>query len=162
MGDARRNRHPRPPARRGRKRGTCTQGLGRSRGGFSTKIHLIADAHGNPVDFVLSPGQMHESRHAVGLLVGVEAKCVLGDRAYDGAPIRDAIAEMGAEAVIPPHPCRKAPAAYDAHLYRARHAIENLFAKLKQYRSLATRYDKTMRNYSAMVAIACMLTWLRI
>lgn len=162
MGDARRDRDPRPPARRWRKRGTRTQGLGRSRGGFSTKIHLIADAHGNPVDFVLSPGQTHESRHAVGLLVGVEAGCVLGDRAYDGTPIRDAIAEMGAEAVIPPHPCRKAPAAYDAHLYRARHAIENLFAKLKQYRSLATRYDKTMRNYSAMVAIACMLTWLRI
>jgi transposase len=138
------------------------QGLGRSRGGFSTKIHLIADAHGNPVDFVLSPGQMHESRHAISLLVGVEAECVLGDRAYDGSPIREAIAAMGADAVIPPHPRRKEPASYDRYLYRARHAIENLFAKLKQYRSLATRYDKTMRNYSAMVAIACLLTWLRI
>ena len=103
------------------------------------------------MDFVLSPGQTHESRHAVGLLAGVQAGCVLGDRAYDGAPIRNAIAEMGAEAVIPPHPCRKAPATDDTHPYRARHAIENLFAKLKQYRSLATRYDKTMRNYSAMV-----------
>lgn len=77
-------------------------------------------------------------------------------------PIREAIAAMGAEAVIPPHPCRKEPATYDRYLYRARHAIENLFAKLKQYRSLATRYDKTMCNYSAMVAIAYVLTWLRI
>jgi len=138
------------------------QGIGRSRGGLSTKIHLIGDAHGNPVDFVLTPGQMHESRHAISLLVGVDAEYVFGDRAYDGSPIREAIADMGAEAVIPPHPCRKAPAAYDRHLYRARHAIENLFAKLKQYRSLATRYDKTMRNYSAMVAIACVPAWLRI
>jgi len=110
---------------------------------------------------VLSPGQAHESRHAVSLLAGVKADCVLGDRAYDGSTIRDHIAGMGAQAVIPPHPCRKTPATYDTHLYKARHAIENLFAKLKQYRSLATRYDKTMRNYSAMVAIACMLTWLR-
>lgn len=162
MGDARWNRHSRPPARRGCKRGTCTQALGRSRGGFSTKIHLIADAHGNPVDFLVSPGQTHESRYAIGLLMGVDAGYVLGDRAYDGSPIRDAIAAMGADAVIPPHPRRKAPASYDRHLYKARHAIENLFAKLKQYRSLATRYDKTMRNYSAMVAIACLLTWLRI
>ncbi len=60
------------------------------------------------------------------------------------------------------HPCRKDPAAFDVHLYKARHAIENLFAKVKQYRSLATRYDKTMRSYSAMVAIACVLTWLRL
>lgn len=123
---------------------------------------MIADAHGNPVNFVLSPGQMHDSRHAITLLVGVEAEYVFGDRAYDGSPIREAIATMGAQAVIPPHPSRKKPATYDRYLYKARHAIENLFAKLKQYRSLATRYDKTMRNYSAMVAIACMLTWLRI
>jgi transposase len=114
------------------------------------------------VDFLVSPGQTHESRYAIGLLMGVEAGFVLGDRAYDGSPIREAIAEMGAEAVIPPHPRRTNPASYDRHLYKARHAIENLFAKLKQYRSLATRYDKTMRNYSAMVAIACLLTWLRI
>ena len=108
------------------------QGIGRSRGGLSTKIHLIGDAHGNPVDFVLTQGQMHESRHAISLLVGVDAEYVFGDRAYDGSSIREAIADMGAEAVIPPHPCRKSPAAYDRYLYRARHAIENLFAKLKQ------------------------------
>jgi transposase len=54
------------------------------------------------------------------------------------------------------------PATFDRHLYKVRHAIENLVAKLKQYRSLATRFDKTMRSYSAMVAIACVLTWLRL
>jgi len=161
MGDVGWDRDSSPSARRRRKRGTFTQALGRSRGGFSTKIHLIADAHGNPVDFPISPGQTHESRHAIGLLMGVETGWVLGDRAYDGTPIREAVAEMEAQAVIPPHPRCNTPATYGRHLYKARHAIENLFAKLKQYRSLATRYDKTMRNSSPMVAIACLLTWLR-
>jgi transposase len=114
------------------------------------------------VDFVLTPGQSHESKQLGSLLMGRETGTVLGDRAYDGKPCRDQIAAIGAVAVVPPHPCRKAPVAFDRHLYKARHAIENLFAKLKQYRSLATRYDKTMRNYSAMVAIACVLTWLRL
>ena len=63
--------------------------------------------------------------------MGREAGSVLGDRAYDGKPCRDQIAAIGAEAVVPPHPCRKDPAAFDRHLYKARHAIENLFAKLK-------------------------------
>jgi transposase len=94
--------------------------------------------------------------------MGRDAKAVLGDRAYDGKSCWEQIAAIGAEAVVPPHPCRKDPATFDRHLYKARQTIENLFAKLKQYRSLATRYDKTMRIYSAMVAIACVLTWLRL
>jgi transposase len=96
------------------------------------------------------------------LLMGREAGAVLVDRAYHGKSCRDQIAAIGAEAVVPPHPCRKDPAAFDIHFYKAHHAIENLFAKLKQYRSIEIRYDKTMRNYSAMVAIACVLTWLRL
>jgi transposase len=138
------------------------QALGRSRGGISTKIHLISDAHGNPLDFLITPGQAHESKSAQALLCGWKAKCVLGDRAYDGGPVRKVIADMGAEAVIPPHPCRKKPALYDSFLYKARHAIENGFARLKQFRSLATRYDKSARNYAAQVTIACIVLWLRL
>jgi transposase len=142
--------------------GRKQQALGRCRGGVATKIHMITDAHGNPLDFVLTPGQAHESKTAPTLLCGWQPKCVFGDRAYDGDPVRKVIAGMGAEAVIPPHPCRKHPAAYDSFLYKARHAIENGFAKLKQFRSLATRYDKTARNYAAQVAIACIVVWLRL
>jgi transposase len=114
------------------------------------------------LDFLITPGQAHESRSAETLLWGWKAKCVLGDRAYDGDPVRKVIAAMGAEAVIPPHPCRKHPAAYDAFLYKARHAIENAFAKLKRFRSLATRYDKSARSYAAQVAIACIVVWLKL
>jgi transposase len=101
---------------------------------------------------------------------------VLGDRAYDGKPVRKVIAAMGAEAVIPPHPGRKAPNPYDAYLYKARHAKENGFAKHKQCRSFSTRYDriqfasripegdteKTARHYAAQVALACIRVWLRL
>ena len=98
------------------------------------------------MDFVLTPGQSHESKHLGSLLIGREAGSVLGDRAYDGRPCRDLIAAIGAEAVVPPHPCRKDPAAFDKHLYKARHAIENLFAKLKQYRSLAVVYKSVCKS----------------
>ncbi|WP_372342220.1 transposase [Geothrix sp. PMB-07] len=90
----------------------------------------MGDAHGNPVDFVLTPGQSHESKQLGSLLMGREAGAVLGDRAYDGKSCWDQIASIGAEAVVPPHPCRKDPAAFDKHFYKARHAVENLFAKL--------------------------------
>ena len=69
---------------------------------------------------------------------------------------------MGSELVIPPRSCRKTPFEYDRYLYRARHAVENLFARLKHFRSVATRYDKTARNYAAMVAIGCLLIWLKL
>lgn len=75
---------------------------------------------------------------------------------------RKVIEAMGAEAVIPPHPCRRKPASYDAFLYKARHAIENAFARLKRFRSLATRFDKTARSYAAQVAIACIVIWLKL
>ncbi|BDU78756.1 hypothetical protein METESE_37140 [Mesoterricola sediminis] len=144
------------------KGGLWNQALGRSRGGCSTKIHLICDAHGNPLDFLVTPGQAHESRSAEGLLCGWQAEYVFGDRAYDGNPVRKAIEAMGATAVIPPHPRRKNPAAWDSHLYKARHAIEHGFAKLKQFRALATRFDKTARSFSAQVALACIVIWLRL
>jgi transposase len=87
---------------------------------------------------------------------------VLGDKGYDDNRTRACIQDLGAEAVIPPRSCRKMPIEYDVFRYRARHAVENLFCKLKRFRSVATRYDKTTRNYAAMVAIACLVIWLRL
>ena len=111
---------------------------------------------------MITPGQAHESRAVQTLLNGWQAKFVLGDRAYDGDPVRKVVAAMGAEAVIPPHPCRKHPSAFDAVRYRGRHAIENALARLKPFRSLATRFDKTARNDAAQVALACIVVWLKL
>jgi len=123
---------------------------------------MICDSHGNPLDFVLTPGQVHDCTQSSTLLLGWTAQAVLGDKGYDDNKTRANILAMGAEVVIPPRSCRKTPIEYDTYLYKARHAVENLFARLKPFRSLATRYEKTVRNYSAMVAIACILLWLRI
>lgn len=123
---------------------------------------MICDSHGNPLDFVLTEGQTHDCTQSTTLLVGKTALAVIADKGYDDNRTRGVILDMGAEVVIPPRSCRKTPIEYDHFLYRARHAVENLFAKIKHFRSLATRYDKTTRNYSAMVAIACMLVWLRL
>ena len=123
---------------------------------------MICDSHGNPLDFVLTEGQTHDCTQSATLLVGKTALAVIADKGYDDNRTRGIILDMGLEVVIPPRSCRKTPIEYDRYLYRARHAIENLFAKIKHFRSLATRYDKTARNYSAMVAIACMLVWLRL
>ena len=114
------------------------------------------------MDYTLTPGQVHDATQAETLLFGKKGHHILADKGYDADRIIECIREMGAQAVIPAKSNRKVPRWYDAHLYMGRHAIENAFAKLKQYRSLATRYDKTMRNFAAMVAIACILTWLRL
>jgi transposase len=138
------------------------QALGRSVGGMSTKIHMVVDAHGNPLDYTLTPGQTHDSTQAIPLLEKQSFDAALADKGYDSDAIREAIESKGAVPVIPSRSNRKEPRPYDKHIYRARHLVENLFAKIKQYRSLATRYDKTSRNYAAMVALACIITWLRL
>ena len=110
---------------------------------MSTKIHALVDALGNPTGFVLPPGQAHDLDGADALLPEMQRRCA--DRRQGvrrrGAGAR-AAGEAGKTAVIPPKPNRKEPRAYDRDLYKARHLIENFFAKLKQYRAIATRYDK--------------------
>ena len=118
---------------------------------------MICDSHGNPLDFVLTQGQINDCTQSSTLLAGREAVAVIADKGYDDNKTRTTILDMNAVVVIPPRSCRKTPIEYDSHLHKARHAVENLFARLKPFRSLATRYDKTVRNDSAMVAIACIV-----
>ena len=92
----------------------------------------------------------------------MDPNCLLGDKAYDSDAIRDNLKQRDAVAVIPPKANRKAPAAFDKDLYKARSAVECSFNLLKQARRFATRYEKTLRNYAAVVAIGCALLWLRI
>jgi len=123
---------------------------------------MICDSHGNPLDFVLTQGQVHDCTQSSILLAGWNAVAVIADKGHDDNRTRTNILAMGAEVVIPPRSCRKTTIEYDSHLYKARPVVENLFARLKPFRSLATRYDKTVRNDSARVAIACVILWLRL
>jgi transposase len=138
------------------------QAIGRSRGGLTTKVHLVVDALGLPVAFEVTAGQRHDSQPAPTLIDQITLRCLLADKAYDGDAFRAKLKERGCTAVIPPKANRTLPAAFDKDLYKARSAVECTFNLLKQARRFATRYEKTLRNYAAVVAIGCALLWLRV
>jgi transposase len=147
--------------RRWRKRGQKNQALGRSCGGFGTKIHALCDALGNPLRFILTAGQTHDSTQALALLKDKKGGAVLADKAYDSKKIIEAVHAMGAQAVIPSRSNSKDPRAYDEHLYKERNVIERMFGKLKQFRRIATRYDKTKAAFMGFVYLASILLWLK-
>ena len=138
------------------------QAIGRSAGGLSTKIHAICDALGNPVSFLLTAGQASDLHGADALMDDLTvADAVLADRAYDADErVRHKLHAHGCQAVIPPKKNRLQPASYDKDLYKSRHLIENFFAKLKQYRAIATRYDKTSSVFLGSIYLASIVVWL--
>lgn len=156
------HRESRPPTRRWWKRGADAQAIGRSRGGATTKVHLVVDALGLPVEFDVTTGHRHDSQSAPALIEKVRPKQLIGDKAYDSNEIRGQLDRQGAKAVIPSRKCRKQPLEFDQELYRARTEVECTFNLLKQCRRFATRYEKTLRNYAAVVAIGCAFLWLRV
>lgn len=139
----------------GAKKGAQDQALGRSRGGLSTKIHMAVRGLGCPVRFALTAGQRGDAPQADALIADLPADIVMADAAYDSDRLRSAIAEKGAVAVIPNNPSRARKYTQDKHLYAQWHLIECWFSKFKQFRRVATRFEKTARNYLAVVL------WLR-
>ena len=128
---------------------------------MSTKIHALVDALGNPVGLFLTGGQAHDLIGADHLLRSMQADTLIADKAFDAAErVIMPLAAAGKAAVIPPKANRQPPRDYDRDLYKARHLIENFFAKLKQFRGIATRYDKTARNFLAAVHLAATAIWL--
>lgn len=111
--------------------------------------------------FALTAGQRGDAPQALPLIEGLPAEAVMADTAYDSDIIRQAIAERGALAVIPNNPSRASKHPLDKHLYAQRHLVECCFSKLKQFRRVATRFEKTARNYLALVTIAAIVLWLR-
>lgn len=116
---------------------------------------------GAPVRLALTGGQRGDCPQAYGLIDGLPADVVMADAAYDADPLRQAIADKGAIAVIPNNPSRARRYPLDKHLYAQRHLIECCFSKLKQFRRVATRYEKTARNYLSVVTLAATILWLR-
>lgn len=116
---------------------------------------------GNPTGFFLTAGQAHDLQGADVLIADIEAEALLADKAYDADErVRAVLKAQDIEPVIPSKSNRTEPIDYDKHLYKARHLIENFFAKLKQYRAIATRYDKTARNFLSAVHMAACVIWL--
>lgn len=129
---------------------------------------MASDALGNPLAVVLTPGQKHDCPLADVLLDEVlvteeevtAVEAVLADRGYDSNDLVLRIEGLDAEAVIPSRRNRKEPREHNAELYAERNRVERLIGRLKQYRRVATRYEKTARNYLAMVHLACSMVWL--
>jgi putative transposase len=115
------------------KDGADAQGLDRSRGGLSTKLHAAGDALGNPIRLICSPGQRNDIAFASELVDGVIAAATIADKGYDADHVIDRITQIGAEAIIPPKRNRKVQRLYDADLYKERNIIERFFNKLKQF-----------------------------
>ena len=143
------------------KRGADAQGLGGSRGGLSTKIHAAGDALGNPIRLIGSPGQRNDIGFAHDLVDGFNAGATIADKGYDADHLVDRIVQTATTAVIPPKPNRKVQRPYDADLYKERNFIERFFNKLKQFRRVATRYDKLLVNFMGFVKLAAIAIWLK-
>lgn len=124
-------------------------------------MHVACDALGNPVRLLVTAGQRGDVTQAAALLEGLRPGAVVADTAYDAGHLVRRIALSGAEVVIPSNPSRSLKRGYDRALYRERNLIERLVGRLKHYRRIATRYEKTGRNYLAFVQIASMLVLLR-
>ena len=128
---------------------------------MSTKIHALVDALGNPIAFFLTPGQAHDVHGADALLPQMRADILLADKAFDADErVIEPLLAAGKSPVIPSKSNRKIPRALDKEMYKARHLIENFFCKLKQFRAIATRYDKTASNFLAAIHLAAASIWL--
>jgi transposase len=128
---------------------------------LSTKIHALADALGIPTGFLLTPGEAHDLEGADALLPQLRSNVLIADKSFDAEErVIQPLQHAGKTPVIPPKSNRTAPRAYDERLYAERSLIENFFCKLKQFRAIATRYDKTARNFLAAIYLAAAAIWL--
>jgi len=159
----RQHRHPSTSLCRRRKRGTQKEAFGRSRGGFTTKIHLRTNGQGLPIAAELTGGEVADcsAYREVMDAAGPEPKVLLADKGYDADFIRADMEARGGSAVIPMKRNRKIIVEVDQQIYRLRNQVERCFNKLKNARRLATRYDKTLQSYLGFVHIASVRLWLR-
>jgi transposase len=134
--------------------------VGRSRGGRNTKIHALADAKGRLIAILLTGGEAHDCPVADRLIRRVKSPArLLGDKAYDSAELREELDHRGTKSVIPNRCNRKQPFTFNKRLYKLRWRIESAFNRLKDFRRIATRYDRLARNYLASVCLAAALVW---
>ena len=149
--------HPRPPARRRRKKGGPDNAIGRSRGGLSAKINAAVDENGLPVRLILSPVRLPTTWRRR-LWKGSRPPHVVADRGYDASALLELMEGRGGQAQIPTCQPQSPPLRQPA-LYRKRNLVEQFFCKLKHFRRIATRFDKTASNFLAAVALAATRLW---
>ena len=131
------------------------QAIGRSRGGLTTKIHSAVDALGNPLRSILTAGPDSDIIQAPALIEGLDPDMVIADQAYEANDLIQMIQDMGAMAVIPVRSNRHQQREYDYHRYKDRNLVEGFFNKIKQFRCMATGYEKLDPNFMSMLNLVC-------
>lgn len=143
------------------KDGAEQEALGRSKGGFSTKIHALVDALGNPLKFVLTAGQRNDITQGKSLIEGTKNTVIIADKGYDANALLETITDQDSIAVIPPKKNRKVQRDYDEHVYKERHLIECFFSKIKHFRRIFSRFDKKASIFMSFLHFVGALIWLR-
>jgi transposase len=137
------------------------EALGRSRGGFTTKVHALVDALGNPLKFILTSGQRHDITEADSLVQDLENTMLLADKGYDSNALVEQLEGQQCIPVIPPKKNRKHKRDYDNHVYKERHLIECFFGKIKHFRRVFSRFDKTATAFMSFLQFVGAFIWLR-
>ena len=127
---------------------------------MTTKIHVAVDALGNPLRLLLTGGQEADISQAHALIEGIDSDMVIADKGYDANHLVEAIENKGVQSVIPPRSNRLDPREYDQHWYKDRNLVERFFQRIKQFRRIATRYEKLDKNFIAMASLVCVMIWL--
>ena len=144
-------------------KGGC-QAVGRSKGGFGTKMHVLVDSLGRLLGLLFSPGQGSDHAYAPELAkraIAVRSQAVMGDKGYDSNKLRDQMHDAGIEVLIPFRKCRKVCPEIDRERYKQRNIIERFIGKIKENRRVATRYDKKVAHFAGFVILAAVKSWLK-
>jgi transposase len=153
--------HPRPPARRRRKKGGEDHAIGRSRGGLSTKINVAVDENRLPLRLITNRRPSPRFARCAASLAGLQCRHVVADRGYDADALLALIRDSGAKPHIPSTSQRLVHRSVNRRIYRQRNLVERFFNKLKHFRRIATGFDKLARNFLAAVALASARIWVR-
>jgi transposase len=128
---------------------------------LTTKIHMLADALGRPLRFMLTGGQVHDVVAAPAMIEDIAGEALIADKAYDSNAFRAHIAKAGMQAVIPSNRTRKVIIPHDRDLYKVRNRIERCFNKLKHFRRFSTRFDRLAVCFLAFIHLAAAMIWMR-
>nr|WP_254684507.1 IS5 family transposase [Sphingomonas haloaromaticamans] len=141
-------------------KGGPAHGIARTKGGRNTKLHAVCDGKGRPLVLLLTPGNVHDCKVAKACIEALPPSAELvADKGYDSKDLREWLEERGTQAVIPPRKNRKVQYDYDKAIYRQRNIIERMFCRLKDWRRIATRFDRNVKNFMGAVALAAAVIW---
>ena len=140
--------------------GQTAQAMGRTKGGFNSKLAAVVDAVGRAVGLSLAPGPQHDLRACAPLMPHLDGKWVVGDKGFDSAAFRADLVRTGAMVCIPPRSTRRTDYYFSRLLYKHRHTVENFFCRIKRHRRIATRYEKLAVTFLGFVCLAAIIDWI--